>query len=55
MTIIIQAALVMPDDVRRRERLEVEVVEGDDEVALGHDRGDAADDERHRQRRDERR
>ena len=50
---MIQAALVMPDDARRGEGLEVERVEGDDEVALGHERGHAADDERDRQRRDE--
>ena len=35
-------------------RLEVERLEGDDEVALRHERRDAADHERHRERRDER-
>ncbi len=45
---------MIPKIARRGEVLEVRVVEDDDEVALGHDRADAADDERHRERPDER-
>ena len=54
MTIIIQARARDAQDLGRRERLEVRVVERDDEVALGHDRRDAADHEGHRQRPDQR-
>ena len=44
----------MPEDLRGGEHLELGVVEHDDEVAVGGDRADAADDERHRERADQR-
>ena len=42
------------EDLRRGEGLELRVIEHHDEVAVGRDRADAADDERHRERADQR-